>query len=146
MTSIVCATRGGAGSRAVQEKAIHYALERESELTFLYIIDMSSMNESDEKLKSAVKDELEWIGNTLLRIAQRRAENAQVASEVIIREGQIRDELCRFLEERSASLLLLGAPRGTTTAHFGDDAVEQLAQEIQDHSGVPVEIVRPQEA
>ena len=143
MAHIVCATRGGAGSRAVQEQAIAYALERESYLTFLYIIDISSMSEADEKLKPAVKDELYWIGYSLLRIAQRRAENAQIASEVIIREGQVQEEICRFLNERAATLLLLGAPRGTTTANFGDDAVEQLAEEIQNQSGVSVEIVRP---
>jgi len=145
MASIVCATRGGAGSRAVQEQAIEYALEQENDLTFLYIIDISGMSEADEMLKPAVKDELYWIGNTLLRIAQRRAENTQIASEVIIREGKVQEEICRFLEERSASLLLIGAPRGTTTASFGDDAVEQLAQEIQNQSGVAVEIVRPLE-
>lgn len=145
MTCIVCATRGGAGSRAVQEQAIKYALEQECDLTFLYIIDISGISEADEKLKPAVKDELNWIGNTLLRIAQRRAENAHVSSEVIIREGEVQEEICRFIEEQSASLLLLGAPRGTTTASFGDDFVEQMAGDIQDQSGVPVEIVRPQE-
>lgn len=145
MTGIVCATRGGAGSRAVQEQAIEYALEQECDLTFLYVIDTSGMNEADEKLKPAVIDELNWIGSTLLRIAQRRAENAQITSEIIIREGIVQEEICRFIKEQSANLLLIGAPRSTTITDFGDDYIEQMASDIQEQSGVPVEIVRPLE-
>jgi nucleotide-binding universal stress UspA family protein len=145
MACIVCATRGGAGSRAVQEQAIKYARQRECDLTFLFIVDMSGMDEADEKLKPAVKDELFWIGQTLLQIAQRRANSANISSEVVIREGNVQEEIGRYLRESSATMLLLGAPRGTTTSRFGDDFVEQMATEIQDQSGVPVEIVRPQE-
>ncbi len=145
MGCIVCATRGGAGSRAVQEKAIQTARERECDLIFLYVIDTSSMNETNEKLKPAVRDELLWLGRTLLRIAQKRAENARIGSEIVIREGQVQDEICQYLKERSADLLLLGAPRGSTAATFGDDAVENLALAIRDASGVEVEIVRPEE-
>lgn len=146
MACIVCATRGGAGSRAVQEKAIKYAQQQECDLIFLYIIDVSGMDEADERLKPAVKEELYWLGRTLLQIAQRRAKNANISSEVVIREGNVQEEIRRYLRESSATILLLGAPRGTTTATFGDDAVEQMASDIQDQSGVPVEIVRPQEA
>ena len=145
MACIVCATRGGAGSRAVQEKAIECAQQLECDLIFLFIVDVSGMDEADEKLKPAVKDELYWLGHTLLQIAQRRAKNANINSEVVIREGNVQEEIRRYLRESSASLLLLGAPRGTTTARFGDDYVEQMANEIQEQSGVSVEIVRPLE-
>jgi nucleotide-binding universal stress UspA family protein len=145
MACIVCATRGGAGSRAVQERAIKYAQQRECDLTFLFVVDMSGMDEADDKLKRAVKEELYWLGQTLLQIAQRRAKNENISSEVVIREGNVQDEIRRYLRESSATTLLLGAPRGTTTSRFGDDYVEQMANDIQDQSGVPVEIVRPQE-
>jgi nucleotide-binding universal stress UspA family protein len=145
MECIVCATRGGAGSRAVQEQAIKYASQHDSDLVFLYVIDINGLNETDEKLISAVRGEMLWLGSTLLHIAQRRAEVARISSEIVIREGKVQDEICRFLKENSAELLLLGAPRGTTTAIFGDDLVEQFAKSIHLHSGVPVEIVRPQE-
>jgi nucleotide-binding universal stress UspA family protein len=94
-------------------------------------------------LRSAVRDELAWLGLALLRIAQQRADAAHVESEIVIREGPVRDEICRFIKERSADMLLLGAPRGTTTATFGDDMVEQLADDIERTVGISVEIVRP---
>ncbi len=142
---IICATRGGAGSRAVQEKAIQYAHERACNLIFLYVIDVSNMDHADEKLIPAVREELYWVGQTLLRIAQRRAESQQVTSEIIVREGQVQVEISRLVEERSAETLLMGAPRGTTVSSFGDDFVEQLAQEIAQKTGIKVEIVRPEE-
>lgn len=143
MGCIVCATRGGAGSRAAQERAIRFAAENQHDLVFLYVVDTSNMEEADRYLEPAVKNELIWLGRTLLRIAQRRAERANIDSEVIIRQGNVKDALCRILEERSAEALFLGAPRGTTSSTFGDDTVELFAQEIQRSANVPVEIVRP---
>jgi nucleotide-binding universal stress UspA family protein len=145
MKTIVCATRGGAGSRAVRERAIELADQREMKLAFLFVIDTSSLDDADEKLRPAVRDELAWLGLALLRIAQQRAYSANIDSEIVIREGPIRDEICRFIKERSAELLLIGAPRGTTAAVFGDDKVELFATEIENTTGVPVEIVRPQD-
>jgi nucleotide-binding universal stress UspA family protein len=145
VSCLVCATRGGPGSRASQEKAITYAAEQKSELIFLYVVDISMIEEVDNKLKIALLYELSWLGRVILRIAQKRADNAQIVSEIVIREGTVKDEICQFLEERSADLLLLGAPRGTTTAIFGDDSIDLFAQEIKETSGVPVEIVRPEE-
>jgi nucleotide-binding universal stress UspA family protein len=145
LENIVCATRGGAGSRAVRERAIEYAGQHGAALVFLFVIDISSLGDADEKLRLAVRDELTWLGLALLRIAQQRADAALVESEIVIREGPVRDEICRFVQERKADLLLLGAPRGTTTSTFGDDMVEQLAAEIERTTGVSVEVVRPQE-
>ncbi|HSG17971.1 MAG TPA: universal stress protein [Anaerolineae bacterium] len=146
MKYIVCATRGGAGSRAVQERAIRYALEREIKLVFLFVIDVSTLDDADEKLRSAVLAEMTWLGQALLKIAHQRAQDAGIDSEIVIREGQVRDEICRFLDERSAEMLLLGAPRGTTATIFGDDIVEQFAAFVKEATGIPVEIVRPQQA
>ncbi len=143
MKYVVCATRGGAGSRAVRERAIEYAGQRELKLVFLFVIDISTLDDADKKLRPAVRDELAWLGLTLLRIAQQWAQSAGIESEIVIRDGPVRDEICRFVSERSAELLLLGAPRGTTATIFGDDMVEQFAADVEKTTGVAVEIVRP---
>ena len=144
MGCIVCATRGGAGSRMAQLKAINYAKIRKKQLIFLYVVDISSESDKEEGLRLAVRDELYWLGRTLLRIAQKRAEQAAISSQVVIREGLVNDEIVDFLDKQSADLLILGAPRGTTPTRFGDDSVELFAQSIQNQSGVEVEIVRPE--
>lgn len=142
--SIVCATRGGAGSRAVQERAISYAQESGSKLVFLYIVDTNNVNGIEESLQVALQYELNWLGNALLNIAHKRAEYRRIASKIVIREGKVADEIVSFLEEESADLLLLGAPRGTSASTLGDDQVERFAESIERESGVPVEIVRPE--
>jgi len=144
MSGIVCATRGGEGSRAVQIAAIERAKVEERPLTFLYIVDPDSMEGTvEESLQTAVVAELTWMGETLLRMAQHRADAVFLPSDVRLRQGYVNDEICRFLQEQDVSLLMLGAPRGTTANVFGDDAIEQFAESIQAQTAVPVEIVRP---
>ena len=143
MGNIVCATRGGAGSRAVQQAAITYARERGTGLVFLFVIDTGSVEQEDAELVAAVHDELLFLGQTLLRIAKKRAANYQVAAEIIVRDGRVKEQITKFLDESSAELLLLGAPRGTTDTTFGDDVIEQFAESIHRDTGVEVEIIRP---
>lgn len=144
MGCIVCATRGGQGSRAAQLKAIRLAKERGSKLLFLYVVDIHVVGEYDETLAPAVRAEFHWLGRALLRVAQQRAERADVEAEIAIRDGEVKEEIERFLDESQATLLLLGAPRGPSTHLFGDDAIEHFARAIEADTGVPVEVVRPE--
>ncbi len=141
--NIVCATRGGEGSRAVQMAAIQYAKENKLRLIFFYVTDVSSLGKVDDTLIPALIEELNWMGKTLLAIAQRRADMAGLQTDVVIRVGNFREEMARFLEENHAQRLFLGAPRGTTANVFGDDAIELFARSIQKQTGVPFTIIRP---
>jgi nucleotide-binding universal stress UspA family protein len=145
MACIICATRGGAGSRAVQRLALEYASESGAQLIFLYVTDTSSITGIDDSLLPAIQAELDWVGKALLRVAQNRAKGVGVTSEIVLRNGEVREEISRFVAEQSADLLLLGAPRNTTVHIFGDDAIEQFAASIQEQTGVKVEIARPEE-
>ena len=57
---IVCATRGGAGSRAVQHQAIEYASKSGAQLIFLYVTDTGSMFGIDDLYYQRSKQN--WIG------------------------------------------------------------------------------------
>lgn len=144
MGSIVCATRGGEGSRAAQIAAIELAKASDKPLLFLYVVDPHSLDEDiDISLKEALLAELNWMGETLLRIAQKRADQAYLGTEVRIRRGVVRDEITRFVKDVQADTLILGAPRGTTANVFGDDAIERLAKWIEEQTAVSVKIIRP---
>lgn len=140
---IVCATRGGQGSRAVQLEAVRRAKASGNTLVFLYVLETNAMGPMEQSLLNSVRAELTWLGKALVNAARLRARGEDVDAEVVIREGDVREEICRFLDESKASLLLLGAPRGTTTTIFGDDAAERFARIIQRETKVMVEIVRP---
>lgn len=144
MKCIVCATRGGEGSRAAQMAAIRQARRTGKPLIFLYVTDPSSMGDVDELLLPALRAELNWLGRTLLQVAKHRAESAGLLSHVEIREGRVQEEIGHFLRASDAELLILGAPRGATANIFGDDAVEQFAHAIQSETGIEVLVVRPE--
>lgn len=144
MGAIVCATRGGQGSRAVQLEAIEQAKETGQQLIFLYVVDDDTIGDYDEELVAAIRKEFDWLGQALLRVARQRAEQSDVAAEIQIRHGNVRREIEKFLQDSDAELLLLGAPRGTTATYFGDDAIEQFAATIHEETGVKVKVVRPE--
>ncbi len=144
MNEIVCATRGGEGSRAVQLAAIERARSSGRQLIFLYVVAPNSMGEIATPLQTAVREELIWMGKALLRTAQKRAQMTALDAKIVIREGHVQDEISAFITEIQASLLLLGAPRGSTANVFGDDLVERFAENIQQTTNIPVEIVRPE--
>ena len=143
MEYIVCAIRGGEGSWAVQQEAIRLARAESKRLIFLNVIDVASFGNWELTLSSAIRAELNWLGKALVNVAQRRAAAQDIMAAAAIREGNVRQEIGRFLQEAAACLLLLGAPRGTTATLFGDDAIEQFAQSVHRETGVPVQIVRP---
>ena len=145
MNEIVCATRGGAGSRAVQLAAIDRAKRLGNPLVFLYVAAPGNMGNRSPALQNAVRDELIWLGKALLYVAEKRAHDAGLKVDTVILVGDVQDEICAYLTEHKASILLLGAPRGTTAELYGDDAIEQFATRITDNSGVEVQIVRPEE-
>jgi nucleotide-binding universal stress UspA family protein len=144
MECIVCATRGGEGSRAAQEAAIRRARKEGKPLVFLYVTAPDSLGDVDEQLIPAIRQELNWMGQTLLQVAKGRAEAAGLKATVKIREGVVQTEIERFLQESNAEVLILGAPRGLTANVFGDDVVEQFAQTIQDDTGIDVQVIYPE--
>ncbi len=144
MSKIVCATRGGEGSRAVQMAAIEEAQSSGRSLVFLYITASDSVTQANMTLQTAVSAELSWIGQALLRIAQKRANAAGINAELVIRKGQVREEIVSYLQETDADLMLLGAPRGTTLHIIGDDVIERFAQFIESSTGVPTKVIRPE--
>ena len=144
MGCIVCATRGGEGSRAAQMAAIRQAQEKGKPLVFLFVTAPDSLGDVDEYLLPAIRQELNWMGQTLLQVAKGRAEAAGLQAAVKIREGNVQLEIERFLQESHAEIFILGAPRGVTANVFGDDMVERFAQTIQDDTGVEVQVVYPE--
>lgn len=143
MNDVVCATRGGEGSRAVQLAAIDQARAAGNPLVFLYVVNLETMDEIENGMEAAVRQELLWLGKAILQVAGARARQKGLNARLEVRVGNVLDEICRFLGETQASLLLLGGPRATTTTIFGDDPVERFATSIQETAGVPVMIVRP---
>ncbi len=143
MKGVVCAIRGGEGSRVAQAHAIRLAKEANAPLAFLFVADKRLPNEYDGSLEGAIEEELIWFGRVLLNVAKERAARAGIEAAVFVAIGRVKEEILRYLEQVEAGLLVLGAPRDTTII-FGDDAIERFAAEISEECGVRVEIARPE--
>lgn len=143
MSSIICATRAGEGSRAVQWEAIRQAKEEGHHLVFLYVIETKQLDPIDEPMRPFVKAELYWLAKTMLRIAERRALSAGVNAELAIREGNIREEIHRIVVSSDADCLLLGAPRHRNINEFGREEIEVFARSIEESNNIQVKIIRP---
>lgn len=140
MSDIVCAIRGGAGSRAVQNVAIGEALASDAPLVFLYVIDRRVLEACEANMQPSVRNELYWMGKTLVRIAVARAQAAGLRRVTwAVREGEVREEIVRAVSARPTRLLLIGASRRDT--HEGPDAAAGFAAWVQATTGVTVEIV-----
>lgn len=140
---IVCATRGGEASRAVQQQAIAYALKEDESLMFLFVADETQYGAIGGGLRSAFKAELLWMAETLMTLLQKRGRSAGIGTNYRILEGNVKEQIVAYLREQRPELLFVGAPRGTTSDIIGDDEIEQFALEIEKETGVKVIVARP---
>ncbi|MCO5184028.1 MAG: universal stress protein [Anaerolineae bacterium] len=141
---IVCATRGGEGSRALQQEAVARSRHGTSLLIFVYVVNHRELGNLEEGEIPYVEEELSWLGETLLLLAQNRAKEAGVSAETVIRTGSPLAEIAQVARNYKANRIMLGAPRGTTANVFGDDEIERAATLLSDETGISVEIVRPE--
>jgi nucleotide-binding universal stress UspA family protein len=134
--------RGGEGSRNVQLAAIERARAGGEPLIFVYVVSPSSLGHFDQVLGNDVREELTFMGKTLLRIAQSRARRSGIDAEMVVLEGDVEVEIDRYVQECDAGLLLVGAPRGENAHVFPEDSVIAFAHRVEQTTGVPVEVVR----
>ncbi|MBU0704584.1 MAG: universal stress protein [Chloroflexi bacterium] len=138
--NIVCATRGGEGSEPTVQGAISLARERGMGLTFLYIADLEFMKRAAMAHTSRAAEELRKMGEFIMLTLVEKAQEAGVEADFAVRPGRFRDELLRYLEETRPATLVLGSPQ-PNTAHLDAQKMSHLAQEIEEQTGVLVELI-----
>ncbi len=140
MGMILCATRGGEASYPTQDAVIALAKERGDELVFLYVADISFLNQTAAPLVVDVELRLEKLGQFQLVMAQERAAAQGLVAQAIVRRGQLRAELVAVAQEIGATLIVLGRSLGPAAA-FEDAALQVFAADLQTETGVEVRIL-----
>ena len=87
MGLILCATRGGEASYSSQQAAIALAKERNDEIVFLYIINLSFLDKTSAPIVVNIENELEQMGRFFLLMAKERAAEQGVKVRTIIRRA-----------------------------------------------------------
>jgi nucleotide-binding universal stress UspA family protein len=114
MGKILCAIRGGEGSYPTQDAAIALARERGDDLIFLYVVDVSFLNQTAAPLVVDVDAALEKMGRFQLAMAHERAAAQGIEAHIAVRTGRLRPELVAAATELGVSLIVLGRPLGET--------------------------------
>jgi nucleotide-binding universal stress UspA family protein len=140
MGKILCATRGGEASYPTQDAVIALAKERGDELVFLYVADVSFLNQMAAPLVVDVESRLEKLGQFQLVMAQERAAAQGVIAQAIVRKGQLRAELVAVAQEIGATLIVMGRSLGPDAA-FENATLKVFATDLQTETGVEARIL-----
>lgn len=140
MGKILCATRGGEGSHRTQDGAIALAKERGDELAFLFVIDLSFLNQTAAPLVVDVETRLEKVGRFQLAMAQERAVAQGIEALAVVRRGHLRAELVAAVKELGADTIVLGRPQDRE-AIFDDIALQAFAAGLQSITGAEVRVL-----
>lgn len=132
---IICAVRGRPASRDTVTKAIDLALENDSRLTFLHIMDAEFLEHATVGPLSVIYEELKGMGEFTMMILVDRARRRGVKEvDYALREGNIIKQIKRFAIETSAEMMVVGQPknrpgRNIFKAHEFDEFMNQLERE-----------------
>lgn len=133
MTTILCATRGGASSYPNQDRAIALAKERNATLIFLHVANVTFLNHFASPKIVNMEAELEEMGEFMLIMAEERAEKAGVAAQGVAWQGGFQQALREVIVAHGITAVTLGSPvYGTalTTNTYLRDLTQSLLQDL----------------
>jgi nucleotide-binding universal stress UspA family protein len=146
MGLIVCATRGGEAGRRTQERAIALAKERGTELIFLCVFDPNFAGSLSKALSAAVTEEQQWLGRSLVSVAQARAQEQGVEAGAVVFSGAVLESIEEFLCESGASTLVIGEAKiDSALSAFRHGMVRNCARHVEQNTSVEVVVVTPAE-
>jgi hypothetical protein len=143
---IVCATRGGEASRAVEDFSIQLAVEaNDEELVFLYVADCDVLASTTDTRPHDIAHDLTRLGEFIVIIAQERAQAAGLTNaHWVVRLGLVREEMISYLKDSGANRLVLGRPVGKGADQvFSHLGLDQFAAQIEAETGVKVLLADP---
>ncbi len=141
MGKILCATRGGEASYPTQDAVISLAKEQGDQLVFLYVSDISFLNQTAAPMVIDVESRLEKLGRFQLVMAQERAAAQGLVAQAIVRRGHLRTELVAVAQEIGATLIVLGGSLVGPAAVFEGAALQVFVADLQIETGIEVRIL-----
>ena len=135
---LVYVSWGGTGRGAALRAAYEQAAEEGQSLTYLAILDPPTFSDLDSELIKLVADELNWLLNAHMRTVAEASYREVESTRVVVRVGEVDDEVEALVAASSVEAIVLGAP-----VALGGTSVEELMQALQKRTGVPVSIVDP---
>jgi nucleotide-binding universal stress UspA family protein len=131
MDVILCATRGGEASVRTQQHAIQMAKDRSAKLVFIFVSDVSFLEQYSAPRVPTMETEMERLGEFLLLMAKERAETEGVEADITVRKGDFRPALIEAAKDVGASLIVLGRPQddNLTTLEYLENSLSPALKE-----------------
>ena len=140
MPKILCATRGGEASYRTQDGAIRLAVDGSDELMFLYVVNIGFLDKTARAVRpDVVETEMERLGEFLLEMARERAARQGVQAELILRHGELAEELAAAAAEHQSDTIVLGKPAEGSV--YSLEELEAFAAELEAETGSQVLIL-----
>lgn len=127
---------GGTGRGAALREAYERAADSDRGLTYLAILDPPHFADLDDNLLVLVVEELEWLLNAHVRTVG-AASYRTVESRVLVRTGDVDDEVEDIVAATGATTVLVGAPVAVQGR-----SVDELIQALSDRTNVEVELIK----
>jgi len=131
---ILVPTGGDKSIETVLEHTLAVAAGRDTTAHILYVIDDQAFLTLDDEMKADVLEDLRAEGNEAIREAASRLENADIAVETQISQGQPAGEILSYVEEQGIDLVTMG----TRADEFTTNMLGSTAQSVVTDSPVPV--------
>lgn len=145
MAGIVCAIRGGPGSKATIQTSIDLAKESGQPLHFLYVVNLDFLQRTESSRIRQVSNELENMGDFILLSARSQAEAQGVNAHGEVRHGNVGEEIVQLAEDIEADYIVMGSPGGKADEDvFTEDRLQEFRSAIERESGARVVIAQEQ--
>jgi len=129
---------GGSGRGAALRAAYDQASDAGQSLTYLAILDPPHFADLSPALIKLIEQELDWLLNAHMRTVAEASAKKVDTTRVIVRTGEVDDEVEALAKATGAVSIVLGAP-----VDIGNRSVEDLTQALRTRTGADVSIADP---
>lgn len=136
---IVYVSWGGTGRAATLRKALRRAHETDRGLVYLAILDDSTFGDIDHSMLDLAKDELAWLLDAQLELSKSQTGIDDVAIRVLVRAGDVAEEIVEVADAVGETEVLIGAPLPESE----ENAVADLLAVLAGRTNAPIELIEP---
>ena len=137
---VVYVSWGGTGRAASVRRAMEHAKGADQGLLYLAILDDSTFGDLDDATLELAKDELAWLLDAQLDLTKSQTNAEELPVRVLVRSGDVADEIVAVVDSLGQSEVLIGAPVPASI----QDAVAELITAVTARTSARVSLVEPE--
>lgn len=139
MPGIVCAIRGGPLSQPTIQQAIEQAKDTQLPIYFLYVVNLDFLSYTEQSRTQTIQQEMRAMGEFICLKAQIEARRAGTEANVVVREGNVTEEIINLCREVQADFVVMGRPNLQKAENvFDQQRLENFRKMVEREAGVQV--------